>query len=173
MKQGFLSLNQFQHSGFRTKVVADIEKELSPQKLKKRRLEKLSKGSLAESVALCERNSAIMRNPATLRSTTLSNPKEQKRSYLMPIKENMSVSSPTINIPTAESKSVSYFQQSGEAARTSANTTLISKLQATPNLSFSFSEDDYDEGGFTPRPQPVSNENVFNKLPKVPCIGKE
>ena len=159
LRQGFLALNQFQHSGFRTKVVSDIEKELSPLKIKKRKMQRLSKKCFEESTAICERNTAILN-------------KQMEREQLTPICERVPPISKPITIPTAEPVRSSLPANTQKTGGTTTKPTLRLNKLNTSSLDWTLSDDDYDEGGFTPRPQPIYH-NDLNKLPKIPSIAKE
>ena len=148
--------------------MSDIEKELSPLKIKKRKLQKLSKRSFEESTSICERNTAIMSQ------------RMERKGQLTPIGERMPVISRPITIPTAEPVIKSSRSSATDSHQPNKNAT-ISNLHKPSKLTNIYiktsidleSDDDYDEGGFTPRPQPESHRNSINKLPKVPSIVKQ
>lgn len=147
-------------------MVAEIEKELSPLKAKKRKLKKLSQKSREDSTAIGEKNSAILRERMTQKFPSI------------PISERLPIISRPITIPTAEPMRESNKSANKNSPHQTGSATIkpiLRPIRADSNVRLSslvHSDDEYDEGGFTPRPQ-KSIRSSLNKLPKIPSIARE
>lgn len=150
-------MNQFQNSGLRNKVITDIAKQSTPSKLRKHKIEKLSRKSLQESQEIGQRNTALFNqkfpNREALTFSRISEPILRTG--------NTTTASGTPD-PTSHKIVQTTTTSAKKGTTVKTHRVKMPKIVTDPD-----SDDSYDEGGFTPRPRPASTNNFITKLPRL------
>jgi len=114
-----------------------MEKAISPAIVQKRKIKKLSEKSSEESLAIGKRNTAIFR-------------------------EKFADADSLVVTKLAEGTSPSSISDSPDIS----SPRMLNKRLKIPKIPTKLEEDDdYDEGGFTPRPRPVSTSQINQCVP--------
>lgn len=144
-------MNQFQHSGFRTKVISDMEKNTTPSKLRKQKLQKLSRKSFLESQEIGRRNTQIFNQRFPGKDALTFTPITEAKLVNAELE------------PKSTPKTVNRYKHPARKTMTLKSSN-VKMPRIVPDTE---GEDSYDEGGFTPRPRPASAGSLITRLPEI------
>ena len=134
-----------------------MEKQTTPSKLRKQKLQKLSRKSFLQSQEIGRRNTEIFNQRFPGKDALTFTPITEAKQF--------TTEEPKLHTPRTVNR---YKHPARKTVTLNARKIKMPRIAPDPE-----SDDSYDEGGFTPRPRPASAGSFVTRLPKITGITRE